>query len=249
MPAPQKSLSTAYRLATTVGLVVAMSFGLGASAAWAQDYNESMSALSAQSFHDDVQRRISAGTRDGPTYYLSGYEPETPEQQAALEASERDLEIMRRLAEDPDFARYANGWWQFYQAREPAEPGEYCAAAYLSPHGIITLTGHDKSWDGGMILFTGAKIARPAVVQQVSATLSQTGDPPATVQAFVFAADPAMEGLGTMGFAVPSIPAALNGMINESEFVITVEGQEVFRMSWKDGISARNTLRRCVRQR
>ncbi len=45
------------------------------------------------------------------------------------------------------------------------------------------------------------------------------------------------------------MPAALNGMINESEFVIAVEGQEVFRMSWKDGVSARNTLRRCVRQR
>ena len=52
----------------------------------AQGYNETMSAISAQGFYDDVQRRISAGTRDGPTYYLSGYEPETPEQQAALEA-------------------------------------------------------------------------------------------------------------------------------------------------------------------
>lgn len=235
-------------LAPALCLALALAASLGAPA-HAQGYNETMSAISAQGFYDDVQSRLSAGTHDGETYYLSGYEPETPEQQAALEAYERDLDLMRRLREDPELARYANGWWEFYQAREPAEPGEYCAASYRGVEGVITLTGHDKSWDGGMLLFTGAGIARPPAVEQVSATLSQTGGPPATVQVFVFAADPGMEGFGTIGFAVPSIPDALRGMIDVSEFAIAIEGQEVFRMSWKDGIAARNALRRCIRRR
>jgi len=238
------------KFAPALCLALVLVASLGVPSARAQGYNETMSAISAQGFYDDVQRRISAGTtRDGPTYYLSGYEPETPEQQAALEAYQRDLEFMRLLREDPELARYANGWWEFYQAREPAEPGEYCAASYRSHEGVITLTGHDKSWDGGMLLFTGARIARPTAVEQVSATLSQTGDPPATVQVFIFSDDPAMEGLGTIGFAVPSIPDALRGMIDTSEFAIAIEGQEVFRMSWKDGIAARNALRRCLRPR
>ena len=231
-------------------LALVLVASLGVPSARAQDYNETMSALSAQAFHDDVQRRIRAGTSgDGPRTYLSGYEPETPEQQAALDAHIAEMDFRRRLAEDPELARYANGWWEFYQAREPAEPGEYCAGSYRSHEGVITLTGHDKTWDGGMLLFTGARIARPAAVEQVSATLSQTGDPPATVPVFIFAADPAMEGFGTIGFAVPSIPDALRGMIDKSEFAIAIEGQEVFRMSWKDGIAARNALRRCIRPR
>ncbi|WP_305699365.1 hypothetical protein [Phenylobacterium sp.] len=33
------------------------------------------------------------------------------------------------------------------------------------------------------------------------------------------------------------------------EFAVSIEGEEVFRMAWKDGREARNTLRGCVRQR
>lgn len=239
------------KVVATLGAALALSLGFGASPSSAQGYNETMSALSAQSFHDDVQRRIRAGTSGGndAPFYTRGYYPETPEQQAALEASERDMEIMRQLRADPRFERFVNGGWEYYQSREPAEPGEYCAATYLNRYGIITLTGHDNSWDGGMILFSGVKIPRPATVQQVSATLIQTGDAPATVPAFNFAADPTMEELGTIGFAIPSMPDALRGMIDESEFVIQIEGQQVFRMTWKDGIKARNELRKCIRRR
>ena len=238
------------KLASGVGLIVTLAIGFGASPSSAQGYNETMSALSAQSFYDDVQRRISAGTGgDDAPFYTSGYYPETPEQQAALEASERDTEIMRQLRADPRFERFVNGGWEYYQSRETAGPGEYCAATYLSRYGIITLTGHDKNWDGGMIMFSGVKIPRPATVQQVSASLTQTGDAPATVQAFIFAANPTMEELGTIGFAIPSFPDALRGMTDETEFVIAVDGQQIFRMSYKDGIKARNELRKCVRQR
>ena len=118
------------RTAAPLCLALALIGSLGVTSARAQGYNETMSALSAQSFYDDVQRRISAGTSsDDAPFYTSGYYPETPEQQAALEASERDLEIMRQLRADPRFERFATGWWEFYQAREPAEPARSCGSA------------------------------------------------------------------------------------------------------------------------
>lgn len=119
-----------------LGLAVALSFGTGGPFALAQSYSESMSALSAQAFHRDVQRRISASTHDGPTYYLSRrYDAVTPEQKRALETYNRDIEQSRQnreklneLRKDPVLMRYVNGYWEHYQAKSPAAPGEFCAA-------------------------------------------------------------------------------------------------------------------------
>ena len=214
--------------------------------AHAQQMNDYARMASENYANDDY----SGGESDNG--YYGSYSPPAPltlEQQYLLEAQQRDQEILTELRADPRFDRYINGGWDYYQARQPAEPGEYCTATYLSRHGMISLTGHDKSWDGGSILFVGAKVPRPAALEQVSATLTQTDGAPATVNAYVFAADPLMEGMGTISFAVPSIEDALAGMVDESEFVVHVGGQQIFRMSWNDGLKARDELRKCVRQR
>lgn len=237
------------------GLALALVFGSSAPFAHAQSHNESMSALSAQAFHRDVQRRISASTGDGPTYYLRGYEAVTPEQKRALEESERSLEQTRQnreklneLRKDPVLMRYVNGYWEHYQAKNPASPGEFCAATYTNLHGSITLNGVDKSWEGGLLTFIGKNIPQPDRFREISATLTQSGGTPSTVRIFNAQSSPAMRGYGTLTFAVPSMNAALAGMSDKQEFAISIEGKEVFRMSWKEGSGARDTLRNCMRQ-
>lgn len=223
--------------------------GLSAGQVRAQSYSEDMSTLSAQQFYEDTQRRIEAATHDGPTYYLTGDYALTPEQEAYLEQRRQDDEKLNALRADPVLMRFVNGYWEYYQSRESAAPGEFCAASYSNLHGIVTLSGVDKSWEGGLLTFTGRAIPKPDTFRKIKATLTQTGDRPATVEIFNPAASEAMKGLGTLIFAVPSMKAAVSGMLNDQAFAVSVDGREVFRMTWKDGDKARNALRQCMRQR
>lgn len=221
----------------------------GIGGAHAQSYNETMSELSAQEFYQDVQRRISASTHDGPTYYLTGDYSLTPEQEKYLEEQRQNDEKLNELRKDPVLMRHVNGYWEHYQAREPARPGEFCAATYTNLHGSITLNGVDDRWEGGLLTFIGKDIPAPDAFREITATLTQSGDRPATVRIYNPASSPEMKGLGTLIFAVPSMNAALSGMRKEQEFAISIEGKEVFRVSWKDGIQARNMLRSCTEKR
>ncbi|MES2723570.1 MAG: hypothetical protein V4656_10495 [Pseudomonadota bacterium] len=98
-------------------------------------------------------------------------------------------------------------------------------------------------------MFVGKNIPQPAAFREITATLRQNNERPATVRIYNLPASPKMPGVGTLIFAVPSLNGALSGMENKQEFAVSIEDQEVFRMSWKDGLVARDTLRRCVRQR
>lgn len=116
------------------------------------------------------------------------------------------------------------------------------------------MNGVDKSWEGGLLTFIGKNIPKPARFTEISATLTQaegsppSEGPPVTVKIFNAQASPAMGDYGTLIFAVPSMKAALAGMSDKQGFAINIEGKEVFRMSWKEGSGARETLRNCMRQ-
>lgn len=237
------------RMIVSLGAACALSLGAGVAETSAQSYNETMSMMSAQAFYEDVQDRISASTHDGPTYYFSQRYEMTPEMEAALEQQRQDDEIINRLRADPVFMRYYGGFWDHYQARDDAGPGEFCAATYVNLQGSITLTGSDARWEGGLLMFVGKDIPQPEAFREITATLTQDSEAPAAVKVFNLPASPLMPGHGTLIFAVPSMNAALAGMKNEQAFAISIAGEEVFRMSWKDGRNARNALRQCVRRR
>lgn len=42
---------------------------------------------------------------------------------------------------------------------------------------------------------------------------------------------------------------AFAGMTDELEFAIAIDGKEVFRVAWKDGLKVGDELRKCVRNR
>lgn len=258
MPKSRPRLLTLQTLLLMLG---ALATGFG-SIAHAQGHAERMANIGAE----HAQQMNDYGRMAAENYASSQYEddyeeddgyygsssppaPMTLEQQYLAQALRRDQEIIAELHSDPRFERFANGGWDYYQSRQPAAPGEYCAATYLSRHGMITLTGVDQSWDGAMLIFVGEDIPKPDTFRTISATLKQTGEAPASVQVHNLAQVPQMHELGTLVFAVPSMTAALSGMTDELEFVIEIEGAEVFRMSWKEGLEARDQLRKCVRQR
>lgn len=251
--------------ASALCLALALVAGTGAPVAHAQDHGERMAniaadharqmndyAYTASQNYADSQEEYSSEEDTG--YYSSYYSigpitPITLEMQYLIESTRRELDEISAIHADPRYQRYSNGGSDYYQSRSPAGPGEYCAATYLNRDGMITLTGVDSSWDGAMLMFVGANIPKPDAFREISATLTQTGDAPATVRVYNHERRPGMEELGTLVFAVPTMSAALAGMTDELEFVIAIEGQEVFRMTWKDGLAARDELRKCVRQR
>lgn len=237
------------RTLSSLGLACLLSVAAGVTASNGQSFNELASEASAQQFYADVQDRISASTHDGPTHYFSQRYEMTPELEAALEQRRQDDETVAKLRADPVFMRYWKGYWEHYQARENADPGEFCAATYVNLDGSITLSGFDESWDGGLLMFVGRDIPQPRAFEEITATLTQNKERPVTVRIYNLPASPKMPGHGTLIFAVPRMADALSGMENEQTFAISIRGKEVFRMSWKDGKEARNSLRRCVRQR
>jgi hypothetical protein len=242
------SMSSVEQRRSFSGLTVAIFLGAVLPSAHAQSYSESMSMLAAQAFYGDVQQRISASTHDGPTYYLRGNYTLTPEQERYLEERRQNDNKLNELRKDPVLMRYVNGYWEHYQAKSSAAPGEFCAATYTNLHGSITLSAADKGWGGGLLTFIGKNIPTPNRFSEISATLTQSAGAPVTVRIFNAQSNSKMHGFGTLIFAVPSMNAALSGMEEKQDFIVSIEGREVFKMGWKEGVAARDTLRRCMRQ-
>ena len=228
--------------------------GLGVGTSQAQDVFgmlEAHAAMSAQAqYAADAHSRYSRrydDDNDRGSSYSSRPAPRTltPEELKNLE----EYSKQKQADEEARYQRWINGSWDFFQSREPAGPGEYCTALYQNRDGLIAVSGFDKSWDGALLMFTGEKIPKPRKFREITATLTQTGDAPAKVKVYNYARDPKMGDFGTLVFAVPNMKSALEGMTDELEFAIDVEGKEVFRMAWKDGLKAVSELRKCVSKR
>jgi hypothetical protein len=237
-------------LPPSLGSTLLLASGLTVCSAQAQDVFGMLEAHAAMS----AQAQYAA---DAHSRYSSRYDDDrgsssrpaprklSPEELKELE----DYSRKKQEEEDAKYQRWLNGSWDFFQSRDPAGPGEYCSAMFQSRDGMITLSGFDKSWDGALLMFTGEKIPKPRKFKEITATLTQTGDAPAEVRVYNYARDPRMGDFGTLVFAVPTMKAALAGMTDVLEFAIAVEGKEVFRMAWKDGLKAADELRKCVRKR
>ena len=251
-----------------LALALALAVTFGAPLAHAQGHSERMANIAAEHAHaqqmydygrvaaeNDANSQNDNYEEEEDTGYYGSYDsagpgtPITREMQYLIESARRELDEFAAIQADPQYQRYVNGGWDFYQMRSPAEPGEYCAATYLSKDGMITLAGVDSSWNGGMLILVGPNIPKPDAFREITATLTQTDEAPATVRVYNYERKPGMEELGTLIFAVPTMDAALAGMTEELELAISIEGQEVFRMSYKDGLAARDELRKCVDQR
>lgn len=244
-------LTTVVRdLSSSLVLALVVSGALGIPSARAQDVFgmlEAHNGMSAQAqYAANLHSQYSDGYDDDDSSRELPSTPNlTPEELAQLEADA--LEV--RAQKEARYQRWLNGTWDFFQSREPAEPGEFCAALFQGPQGMITLSGFDHSWDGALLMFTGEDVPKPRSFREITATLTQTGEAPAVVRVYNYARDPRMNTLGTLVFAVPTMEAALLGVTDEQEFTISIEGRQVFRMAWKDGLSAVQELRKCLRKR
>ena len=149
-----------------------------------------------------------------------------------------------KLTKDPKYQQYQNGAWDFFQAKEGAAPGEYCAAFYWKKDGFVRLSGPGGDYRGAMMTFWGHDIPRPANQTKVRVTLKQSKDQPQTVEAFNNFT-PGDE-YGFIAFAVPSVEALLGGMEDVQEFELEIDGKAVAKVDWHSGLMAQKKLADCV---
>ncbi|SPP65859.1 hypothetical protein [Nitrospira lenta] len=166
----------------------------------------------------------------------------------AKEAIEKSKD---RVLNDPRREKMEKGFWQFFQGKSDAKPGEYCTAVYWQHDQMITVVGPGGEYRGALLGFvavepkpTFPRPDNPKEIQKVKVTLTQGADPAATITAFNRTiADFADE----IQFAVPTIDAALAGMEEKLNFKIEYQGSKVFELEWHSGLAARDMLKRCLK--
>lgn len=155
-----------------------------------------------------------------------------------------------RILDDSRRKKVENGFWQFFQGRRGAKPGEFCMAVYWKADRMISISGPGGGYKGALLGFIAIdskpgfpRPDNPKDTQKVKVTLQQGSDAPATVTAF----NTTIAGFADeIKFAVPTIEAALAGMEDRLGFRIDHEGNEIFNLEWHSGLAAREVLKKCL---
>ena len=93
-----------------------------------------------------------------------------------------------------------------------------------------------------------ARWARSTRPGSPSVTVADGGASPATVRVFN-ATLPWLDGYGIVFFAVPSLQAAIDGMVEAQAFDVAMDGQSVVEVAWTGGLGARDQLSACISAR
>ncbi len=147
------------------------------------------------------------------------------------------------LMNDPRYQAFLDGEWI-----HTTGAGDVCSIVFMrgGVGAIIAALGGPN--DPAIFLFFGMDIPAPAKTRTIKATLSQTGDKPATVDVFNSAL-PWNGNFGTVVFAVPTANAALGGILDTQEFGVGIGGETKAEIAWTGGNAAKAALKKCLASR
>lgn len=210
------------------------------------------SYIAAQNYGEWVEDTYfgDGGGYDNPVPPPRAYDPMQAKINQALgdmlEAQKR-IEDKAKLMKDPRYKAYVNGAWTYFQDSNSKKPGEFCSAFFTREQGFAMLSGPGSGYDGAMLTFWSMNIPKPKAVRKIKVTLKQTDDKPQTVTAFNYYN--AAHGMGAIALAVPSIEAALAGILDKHEFELLVGGKSVAKVKWHSGLAMKKKLTACVAKR
>lgn len=201
-----------------------------------------------QQMNDMVAAQQAWGAEEDEDY---AYEEEPSYSEAewldwAAEGARAEADELQKRANDPGYLAYLRGEWLHTPPEKAKQEG--CSVMFLrgGVGALVLATGGLK--DPAVFAFFSMDVPQPAALVETSATLSQTGDKPATVRVFN-ATLPWLSGFGIVFFAVPSAEAALGGMIETQRFGVAMDGRDVAAIEWNGGIAARDNLKACIAAR
>lgn len=177
---------------------------------------------------------------DGPSFDLSHWRDWSDAPPVQLTDEERD-NIARYRA-------FMDGAWFHGEAGSGAVGGA-CVATFLRQGSGVMVAALGGAKDWALLGIFSQDAPRPAELQTIQVTLTQSGDPPATVNAFSLALPWDREHLGLVVFAVPAADALVGGMMDSQGFDVAIKGKRVASIVWNDGLAARDELAACVARR
>lgn len=182
---------------------------------------------------------------EGRRYRFSAEEFEAFVRHGQITELERSRAHRNRLALDPDYHAFFNGFWN-YKSSSAKAPGDFCAAAFYRQGQGLILVGPKRSSTYAYLIFYGPGIPRPKTITRIKIHLVQTDEKPQLVEVFNGAMSANPEN-GILLVAVPNFELLLGGILNKQVFKLyDKRHRNLLTIGWEDGHQARNKLRACV---
>jgi hypothetical protein len=139
------------------------------------------------------------------------------------------------------YREFMDGSWFHDMSGEDA-----CVATFMrqgSGAMAVALGGRD---DWALLGVFSPTAPRPSTMQTIQVSLTQTGDPPASVSAFSLPLAWDRDHSGLIVFAVPSAGALIDGLLDAQSFDVAIQGKSVAQVAWTGGLAARAELAACI---
>lgn len=161
-----------------------------------------------------------------------------------LEAA-RTIDLQRRLASDPEFARayrrYTDGGWDLFEQADRRQ----CAALFSRERSILLMFETVGDRPAALLVFIGRDLPAPEKPRTLRVELRQNQDATAqSVKAFNYRMP--QTAAGAVAIATPTMAALLDNMLDDHRFELSISGQKVFEIAWRNAADSRETLARCV---
>ncbi|MBW8809969.1 MAG: hypothetical protein JF591_14325 [Lysobacter sp.] len=182
-----------------------------------------------------------------------GYEPnfsaEELEQmlrQSQIEEAQSKRKHEARMASDPEYRSFFEGFWNFRPAPDNA-PGHHCAARFYREGSGMMIFGPAQGSPTAYLAMYGPGVPISTSARKITVQLYQTDEQRQTVEVFNLP----MAGTGGNGMLLMAVPTAellLIGMLDKHRFeVFDKKHNEAFYiLEWTGGLAARDKLRSCI---
>ncbi|MCW5580402.1 MAG: hypothetical protein KIS72_03570 [Luteimonas sp.] len=153
------------------------------------------------------------------------------------------------IQNNPEYREAAKGRWFFASDKQDPRSGKNCTAIFMSPSGVVMISGPTTSDDGALLSLLGLGVPIPTAPRQIRVTLIMDGKEAEARQvgAINFAMPKGvLERWGGLAFNLAGIEPTLAEMNDVAEFMVFIDGKEVIDAYYRDGLQARDRLRQCL---
>ena len=156
----------------------------------------------------------------------------------------------KKFEKSPEYQAYMKGSWTYLDSRKSAKGGpRQCGATFMKEGMVMMLYGSNDPKEMAMLTLSNldkeSAIPHPSKPVLIKAAIKQTGASAVTTNAWNHLAPD--EKSGAITFAVPSLQAGVDGLLDTLRMQISVEGKQVFDLEYHGGLQAQAKLRQCLK--
>jgi len=174
-----------------------------------------------------------------------------------MRAQRAEKQRVAEYQKSPEYQAYLNGHWVHFEPKtinKGKGAARLCGAMFVMDGKTMALYGSTDPNEVATLTFADLGVQLTTlplsyVPHLTSVTLTQNGAAPVTTQAYSHNVDSSVSVLkkaGAITFAVPSLKAGVDGLLDTSDMSIEVDGH-TFGMHYHSGKEAQAKLRECMK--